>query len=263
MGWLLWRATIVGFWLCRYQCALALVCSSASDWQDVRWSYYAAAASSHCISQWFMAADGCVSHQHHYRSQHHDRPVCRKSLSSHRHQSASLQSAAPGPDVHQGIPGLTRRQPPCIGHCLSTSAAVLQDHTLKLWDLRVSHDALHVSSVNSQTYPRTAASLPKSHDEAASRQAAAGGPGCLAVFSGHTDPVMGFAIQQGDVIAHAGGRLGVLSLNGPPFMQQFVPTRLSNARGGQDTASLVGLDILPHSRLLVAGTEDGVIKICH
>lgn len=102
----------------------------------------------------------------------------------------------------------------------------------------------------------------KPHDEPSSRQAA-GGPGCLAVFSGHTEPVTGFAIQQGDVIAHAGGHLGVLSIRGPPFVQQFVPTRLTNARGGKDSAGLVGLEILPHSRLLVAGTEDGVIKICH
>ena len=142
---------------------------------------------------------------------------------------------------------------------------ILQDHTLKLWDLRVSHDALHVSSINLHTYPRTAASssLHNPHDKAALRPATAGGPGCLAVFTGHTEPVTGFAIQQGDVIAHAGGHVGVLSLHGPPYVQQFVPTRLSNARGGKDAASLVGLDILPHSRLLVAGTEDGFIKICH
>ncbi|KAL0056421.1 hypothetical protein WJX82_011195 [Trebouxia sp. C0006] len=79
----------------------------------------------------------------------------------------------------------------------------------------------------------------------------------------HTEPVSGFALHQGDVIAHAGGHLGVLSLNGPPYTETFVPTRLSNTRGGKDSANLVGLDILPHSRLLVAGAEDGVIKICH
>ena len=127
----------------------------------------------------------------------------------------------------------------------------------------MSHDALHVDSINSNSYPRT---VPPSHaqtDKPASKQLTAGGPGCLAVFSGHTEAVSGFAIQQRDVIAHAGGHLGVLSLHGPPYVQQFVPTRLSNARGGKDSAAFVGMAVLPHSRLLVAGTEDGVIKICH
>lgn len=127
----------------------------------------------------------------------------------------------------------------------------------------MSQEALHVNSINSNSYPRTTPSVHKSGDKAAASQVGAGGPGCLAVFAGHTEPVTGFAIQQGDVIAHAGGHLGVVSLQGPPFVQQFVPTRLSNARGGKDSAGLVGLHILPHSRLLVAGTEDGVIKICH
>lgn len=127
----------------------------------------------------------------------------------------------------------------------------------------MSHDALHVDSINSHSYPRTTASVHTPHDEPASSRQATGGPGCLAVFSGHTEPVTGFAIQQSDVIAHAGGHLGVLSIRGPPFVQQFVPTRLTNARGGKDSAGLIGLEILPHSRLLVAGTEDGVIKICH
>ena len=138
---------------------------------------------------------------------------------------------------------------------------VLQDQTLKLWDLRMSHDALHVNSANS--HPRTTASVDDHYEQPASSKLAAGGPGCLAVFSGHTEPVLGFAVQQGDVIAHAGGHLGVLSLHGPPFVQQFVPTRLTNFRGGKDSAGFVGLEILPHSRLLVAGTEDGIIKICH
>ena len=129
---------------------------------------------------------------------------------------------------------------------------------MKLWDVRMSHDALHVSSVNSHS--RTS---DNPHNQQASSKLTAGGPGCLAVFSGHTEPVSGFAIQRGDVIAHAGGHLGVLSLQGPPFVQQFVPTRLTNSRGGKDFAGVIGLDILPHSRLLVAGTEDGVIKICH
>lgn len=140
---------------------------------------------------------------------------------------------------------------------------MVQDHTLKLWDLRMGVDALHLNSINSSSYPKTFSSAQTHPPNPASSRPKPGGPGCIAVFTGHTEPVTGFAIQQADVIAHAGGHLGVLSLNGPPYTENFVPTRLSNTRGGKDSEALIGLDILPHSRLLVAGTEDGVIKICH
>ena len=161
------------------------------------------------------------------------------------------------------VPALACQLPRLIEPYLEACFVVLQDQTLKLWDLRMNRDALHVNSITSHSYPRTTAGMENPHDQPAPSKLAAGGPGCLAVFSGHTDPVTGFAIQQGDVIAHAGGHLGVLSLHGPPFVQQFVPTRLTYFRGGKDSAGLIGLEILPRSRLLVAGTEDGVIKICH
>ena len=140
---------------------------------------------------------------------------------------------------------------------------MVQDHSLKLWDLRMGADGLHLDSMNSESYPRSSSSGQAQPPGPTRKRRRAGGPGCIAVFAGHTEPVSGFAMQQGDVIAHAGSHLGVLSLHGPPYTEKFVPTRLSNARGGKDNAALVGLDILPHSRLLVAGTEDGIIKICH
>lgn len=151
----------------------------------------------------------------------------------------------------------------CPGGLGDTRLALLQDQSLKLWDLRMRADALHLDSIHSSLYPRTADSDQTQRQAFTNKRPKAGGPGCIATFTGHTEPVSGFALHQGDVIAHAGGHLGVLSLNGPPYTETFVPTRLSNTRGGKDSASLVGLDILPHSRLLVAGAEDGVIKICH
>ena len=141
--------------------------------------------------------------------------------------------------------------------------ALLQDQSLKLWDLRMRADALRLDSINSSSNPRTVDCDQTQRHAVTNKRPKAGAPGCIATFTGHTEPVSGFALHQGDVIAHAGGHLGVLSLNGPPYTETFVPTRLSNTRGGKDSASLVGLDILPHSRLLVAGAEDGVIKVCH
>lgn len=125
-------------------------------------------------------------------------------------------------------------------------------------------DALHLNSTaSSASFPRTNSGVQDTATHAASTTGRPGEPFCLATFVGHIEPVTGFAIHDGDVISYAGPHLGVLSLHGPPYSQSIVPTRLSNVRGGKDVASIVGLDILSHSRLLVAGTEDGVIKICH
>ena len=142
--------------------------------------------------------------------------------------------------------------------------AVTQDHSLKLWDMRMSADVLQVNSAtNSALFPRTNPPAQDRSTVADNTTGRVGEPGCVAVFTGHTEPVTGFALHDGNVISYAGPHLGVLSLHGPPYSQSIVPTRLSNVRGGKDVAAIVGLDILPHSRLLVAGTEDGVIKICH
>ena len=140
---------------------------------------------------------------------------------------------------------------------------VLQDHTLKLWDMRMATDALHLNSTASpDLYPSfNPQTQPVAHTR--SDRTKAGEPGCIATFTGHTEPVTGFAVHDGDVVSYAGPHLGVVSLRGPPYSQAIVPTRLSNVRGGKDIAPIVGLDILPHSRLLVAATDDGVIKICH
>ena len=141
---------------------------------------------------------------------------------------------------------------------------MLQDHTLKLWDMRMATDALHLNSTASPAlYPRCNPQSQQSAARVDSNMIKAGEPGCVATFTGHTEPVTGFAVHDGDVVSYAGPHLGVVSLHGPPYSQSIVPTRLSNVRGGKDIAPIVGLDILPHSRLLVAATEDGVIKICH
>lgn len=138
-----------------------------------------------------------------------------------------------------------------------TSVLLLQDHALKLWDLRMAGSALPQGTCTGPTV------LSPATRHAVKPKPSAGIPGCLAVFAGHAEAVSGFAMQQGDVIAHAGAHVGLISLQGAPYADSFVPTRLSNARGGKDSAALVGLTILPHSRLFIAGTEHGLIKVCH
>jgi WD repeat-containing protein 81 len=112
----------------------------------------------------------------------------------------------------------------------------LQDNTIKLWDLR--YDATHAGA------------------------AQVGTPGLLHTFSGHTEGVGGLAVHDQDVLAYSGPHLGVFSLQAP-WSAVYRPIRLTSAKGFKESASIVGLALLPYSRLLVVGTDDGHIKICH
>ena len=99
---------------------------------------------------------------------------------------------------------------------------LLQDHTLKLWDLRTTADVLHLDSMPFKSPPVTAHGTPTSR-----AKQSPGVPGCLAVFTGHTEAISGFAMQQADVIAHAGPNLGS--------------------------------DMLPDSLLVFSGNQDGIM----
>eukprot|EP00884_Botryococcus_braunii_P002444 jgi/Botrbrau1/121/Bobra.0022s0107.1 len=123
-------------------------------------------------------------------------------------------------------------------HC-HTEYSILtasQDNAIKLWDLRM--DAAHVGAGQ------------------------VGAPGLLHTFTGHTEGVGGLAVHGQDVLAYSGAYLGVFSLQGP-LSPTYRPTRLTSAKGFKESADIVGLALLPSSRLLVVGTEDGYIKVCH
>lgn len=47
-----------------------------------------------------------------------------------------------------------------------------------------------------------------------------------------------------------------------PYTDRIKPVRLLGAKGAKDSVSLVALNVLTESRLLVAGMEDGFIKVC-
>ena len=47
-----------------------------------------------------------------------------------------------------------------------------------------------------------------------------------------------------------------------PYTDRIKPVRLLGAKGARDSVSLVALNVLTESRLLVAGMEDGFVKIC-
>lgn len=98
---------------------------------------------------------------------------------------------------------------------------------------------------------------------AAGRSGAAWGrpPVLLHTFTGHSEGVGGLAVHGQDVLAYSGAYLGVFSIQ-EPLAPTYRPTRLTNAKGVKETVTIVGLALLPYSRLLVVGTEDGYIKVC-
>ncbi|KAK9916467.1 hypothetical protein WJX75_002924 [Coccomyxa subellipsoidea] len=122
----------------------------------------------------------------------------------------------------------------CSGdHMLLTGS---QDQSLKLWDVRM---------------------LTGSRDSGA----AAGVPRCLHTFEGHREAIGEVLVQGMDAVSFAGQHLGVFSLQAP-YAQRIKPVRLQGAKGAKESGSLVALNILTESRLLVAGMEDGFIKVC-
>ena len=122
-------------------------------------------------------------------------------------------------------------------HRHSSAVSAVQDQLLRLWDLRMALSAA----------------------EGASGAAA---PSLVGSTAGQKEPVAGFATHSTDVIAYAGPPIGVLTTSRPFSEQKLTPTKLMHVRGSRDTAAIAGLCMLPTSRLLVVGCEDGVIKLC-
>lgn len=87
-------------------------------------------------------------------------------------------------------------------------------------------------------------------------------PACVALYEGHKEAVGGFALHKGDVVSYAGASIGVMGLHDPASAAAVTCTKLTNKMGGKDAATIVGLALLPHSRLFAVGCEDGVIKLC-
>lgn len=114
----------------------------------------------------------------------------------------------------------------------------MQDRTLKLWDLRR-----------------------MGGDTGSAGAAAAASPALLHTFSGFKHSVSGCTVHLGTAVCHSHGKVALTPLT-PPFATEVVLTRLTSARGTKSTAHIAGLALLPCSRMLVAGCEDGVVKVC-
>jgi WD repeat-containing protein 81 len=158
-------------------------------------------------------------------------------------------------------------------HLLTASA----DGSMKLWDARMLRPA---ATAHPGLYGR--ASGWGGSDAAAP----------LSVYRGARDAIEGFALYQDAAIVLGGASLGLapLDLDGSTSRQQQqqqqqqqqsrqqrqqqpgvqvirmtgvrgVGARGSAVREGAQ-AGIVGLGLLPHSKLLVVGTEDGTLKVC-
>jgi WD40 repeat protein len=155
------------------------------------------------------------------------------------------------------------------------------DKTLKLWDLRMLRQTRHWSGSSSSSTGSGAGSLP------------------VAAFKGTKDGIEGFVVYQDAAIVYGGANVGLAPLdssgssNVPSQQQQqgwSAPSaavmrhvRMTGIRGGSTRglgssgkasreglgpkaassgSAIIGLGLLPHSKLLVVGSEDGQLKIC-
>jgi hypothetical protein len=81
---------------------------------------------------------------------------------------------------------------------------------------------------------------------------------------GAQDAVCALAVHGGAALSAAGGRLGVSVLRGAAGGAPLRPARLTHAagRGGKEKAAVGALALLPASRLLLVGAEDGTLRLC-
>ena len=71
------------------------------------------------------------------------------------------------------------------------------------------------------------------------------------------------AVHGGAALSAAGGRLGCSALRGAAGAAPLRPARLMHAgRGGKEKAPVAALALLPASRLLLVGAEDGTLRLC-
>jgi len=115
----------------------------------------------------------------------------------------------------------------------------VQDRTLKLWDLRRLSGGFSGSTAS----------------------AAVGAPGLLHTFGGFKHGVSGCTVHLGTAICRSRGKVALTPL-APPFAAEVQLTRLTSARGAKSSAHIAGLALLPCSRVLAAGCEDGLVKVC-
>lgn len=65
------------------------------------------------------------------------------------------------------------------------------------------------------------------------------------------------------VLAWAGATVGVVSVQEATGKELRIDMqRLQGVRGAKEGAGIVAARLLPHSRLLVAGAEDGRVLVC-
>jgi len=122
---------------------------------------------------------------------------------------------------------------PAMGQLVSSGA----DRKIVLWDLRMS---------SSQT-ASTASSLP---------------PARLAVWKGHKDPVQSILVHGPSIISFGGARMGVSSTVSIDAAQRLVsPVRLRSSKGSKERGAITTSAILPCSRALICGTDDGVVRL--
>uniref|UniRef100_A0A2P2K6K9 Neurobeachin n=3 Tax=Rhizophora mucronata TaxID=61149 RepID=A0A2P2K6K9_RHIMU len=86
------------------------------------------------------------------------------------------------------------------------------------------------------------------------------------VYKGHTDGISGFSVWGQDIISISRNKIGLSTLSRSSEEdgeQQIIPQKLYMAdHGGKNLSVLSSICILPFSRLLVVGTEDGHLRIC-
>ena len=85
----------------------------------------------------------------------------------------------------------------------------------------------------------------------------------LATWHGHKDPVQSILIQGSSILSFAGSRIGICSSSGALDQDKQVlnPVRIRGLKGNKERAYITSAALLPCSRCIVCGTDEGFLRI--
>ncbi len=134
------------------------------------------------------------------------------------------------------------------GHQLLSSSL---DRTAKLWDLRMMGSFMTGGSSSSGGGSGGVPGPGRGSSQA----------GLVRMFA-HRESVEGFAIHKDCLVSRCASSIGVVALAGPEGVVRVQATGIRSSKGVREAGLLMGLSLLPLSKLMVVGSEDGYVKVC-
>ena len=139
-------------------------------------------------------------------------------------------------DSNNGVGATSLAAGPTPGQLVSGGA----DKKLVLWDLRMASSSMSQSASTLDGPP----------------------PARVATWRGHKEVPQCIVVHGSSIISFGGSRMGVCSAADlDATQQQIAPVRIRSSKGGKERGFITAAALLPCSRALACGTDDGFVRI--